>query len=384
MRGALAPAALVVAALSPASGAPVGAGASHAAHAHAPTTIAAPRVGDLTVARLTVLTSGPGTPRLRFTTPTAHRPTVYGAVVATGPHRYVARVVVLRHRGDSAAPLRWSFGAGARSYLEWQVRDVLHQPGVAPGLLAAGADPRAVCSSFSTRFHHLAGAALAMSAGAFGTDACLLAAHALLPAPGFGRAAHVTVPAGFLSAYPKVSVAVQGTGTVVGPVAGIACGARCAGYVRAGHGGTLTALPASGWTFAGWTGACAGRGPCAVTGTTAFHAVARFAPSGASPSSTPVLPDRTGAQLYEFAVHLTHDTVAAGEVEIVAADNGQDDHQLAVRDANGTVLGQTALIHPGGEATLDVALAPGTYDVYCPTANHEALGMITTLTVASG
>jgi len=123
-----------------------------------------------------------------------------------------------------------------------------------------------------------------------------------------------------------------------------------------------------------------------VTGTEAFVAHATFAkdPSPASPSpSAAAVPHRTGAQLYEFGIYLAHATVAAGSVQVVAADIGEDDHQLAIRDSNGTVLDTTPLLHPHDEATLDVALAPGTYTVFCPTANHEQLGMVTTLTVVA-
>lgn len=382
----LAPVALALAALSPLShsAAAPAAPSVHTGHGHAPTAIAPPRVGDLTVARLTVTTTNGTVPKLRFITPRKHRPTVYGSLVAAGPHRYVARVAVLRHRGNSGAALTWSFGPGTHADLEWQVRDVLHQPGVAPGLLDAGADPRRVCAAFGTGFRHVAGPALSLGANAFGTDACLLAAHAEQPMPGLQKATHLRVPAGFLSTYPLVSVDVEGSGTVVEPLAGIACPGRCSGYVRAGHGGMLTALAGSGYGFAGWQGACAGSGPCAVTGTAPFSVTAEFVPTLASPSpSAPALPSRTGASLYEYKVHLTHDTVAAGSVQIVAADNGEDDHQLSIRDSNGTVLDTTPVMHPHDEATLDVALAPGTYYVFCPTANHEALGMITTLTVVA-
>jgi plastocyanin len=223
-----------------------------------------------------------------------------------------------------------------------------------------------------------------MASRALGTDACLLAAHDRQPMPGLEKATHLHVPAGFLNAYPRVTVDVLGGGTVVGPAAGIACGTRCTGYVRAGHGGTLTPLPAPGWKFGGWHGACAGPGTCAVKGSAAFSVTATFVqvPAAAPPSpSASALPTRTGAQLYEYEVHLTYATVAAGQVEIVAGNVGQDDHELAIRDAGGTVLAQTGLLHPHDEATLDVALAPGTYSVFCPLPNHEALGMIATLTV---
>jgi len=244
-----------------------------------------------------------------------------------------------------------------------------------------------VRGAFGAHFRHLAGPTLSLSPAAFGADACLLAAHAQQAMPGLQKATHLHIPAGFLNAYPRVTATLRGSGSVIGPVAGIACGSRCTGYVRAGHGGTLTALAASGWTFSGWQGACTGSGPCVVAGTVPFAVVATFTPTTTapgSPSASPspsALPTRSGAQLGEFFVHLSHATVAAGEVQIVAGNVGEDDHQLSIRDSHGTVLDTTALLHPHDEGTLDVALAPGTYSVFCPTANHESLGMIATLTV---
>lgn len=386
----VAPAALFAAALAPLTQS-AAIPTAHASHPHAPTAITAPRVGDLTVAQLSVSTRNGAVPRVGFTTPTTHKPTVYASVTKTAAHRYTARIVVLRHRGDSGAPLTWSFGTAAHGDLEWQVHDVLHQPGVVPGLLDAGADPHAVCTAFGARFRPVAGPSLALSPTAFGTDACLLAAHAQQPMPGLQKAAHLMVPAGFLNAYPRVTVTVQGRGSVIGSIAGIACGSRCAGYVRAGHGGVLTPLAASGSTFSGWEGACTGSGVCTVAGSAPFAVVATFTSSTApgSPSASPSpsaapLPARTGAQLGEFFVQLSHATVAAGEVQIVAGNVGEDDHQLSIRDSHGTVLDTTALLHPHDEATLDVALAPGTYTVFCPTSNHAALGMVTTLTVQAG
>ena len=63
----------------------------------------------------------------------------------------------------------------------------------------------------------------------------------------------------------NVAKAGTGSGTVVSAPAGISCGATCSTTAPTGTVGTLTATPDSGSTFAGWSGACSGTGPCVVT-----------------------------------------------------------------------------------------------------------------------
>ena len=62
-----------------------------------------------------------------------------------------------------------------------------------------------------------------------------------------------------------VAHAGAGTGTVTSAPAGINCGVDCTEVYNANTVVTLTATPAVGSTFAGWTGACTGKGTCQVT-----------------------------------------------------------------------------------------------------------------------
>ena len=71
------------------------------------------------------------------------------------------------------------------------------------------------------------------------------------------------------AAPPAYSVTVTpsggGSGRVTSSPSGIDCGSTCT-MQAAGHSAvTLTAVPAQGSRFAGWTGACAGTGPCSFT-----------------------------------------------------------------------------------------------------------------------
>ena len=57
----------------------------------------------------------------------------------------------------------------------------------------------------------------------------------------------------------------NGTGTVTSSPAGINCGATCNASFLQGTVVTLTATPAAGSLFAGWSGACTGTGSCQFT-----------------------------------------------------------------------------------------------------------------------
>jgi hypothetical protein len=56
----------------------------------------------------------------------------------------------------------------------------------------------------------------------------------------------------------QLSVAVNGNGTVTSTPSGIDCGSVCEAEFDADTPVTLTATPASGSTFTGWSGACSG------------------------------------------------------------------------------------------------------------------------------
>ncbi|MCC6993022.1 MAG: hypothetical protein IT370_00195 [Deltaproteobacteria bacterium] len=88
-----------------------------------------------------------------------------------------------------------------------------------------------------------------------------------------------TVSASFapLAYQLTVTRAGAGMGTVTSSPAGISCGADCAEIYSYGTSVALTASPAAGSSFAGWSGACAGSGPtCFLTITTASTVTANF------------------------------------------------------------------------------------------------------------
>jgi len=85
-----------------------------------------------------------------------------------------------------------------------------------------------------------------------------------------------------------VTVGGSGTGTVTSDPAGISCGGTCGASFPAATIVTLTATPAAGSTFAGWSGGgCSGTDPCSVTIAAATAVAATFdaAPTGCGEAS---------------------------------------------------------------------------------------------------
>jgi uncharacterized repeat protein (TIGR02543 family) len=74
-----------------------------------------------------------------------------------------------------------------------------------------------------------------------------------------------------------LSVAKSGSGTVISSPGGINCGSACSANYASGTSVTLTASPASGYSFAGWSGGCSGTSTsCTVSMTAARSVTASF------------------------------------------------------------------------------------------------------------
>ena len=80
-----------------------------------------------------------------------------------------------------------------------------------------------------------------------------------------------------------------GSGTVTSDPAGINCGSDCTNTYNSGTNVTLTATPATGSTFAGWSGGfCPGTGTCTVPMSQAITVAATFNEGCSSPPSAPL------------------------------------------------------------------------------------------------
>jgi hypothetical protein len=75
----------------------------------------------------------------------------------------------------------------------------------------------------------------------------------------------------------NLSVSLSGSGTVTSSPSGISCGTTCSASFASGAQVTLTAAPASGANFSGWSGACSGTGSCVVTMNATESVTATFA-----------------------------------------------------------------------------------------------------------
>lgn len=84
-----------------------------------------------------------------------------------------------------------------------------------------------------------------------------------------------------------VSKTGTGSGTITSSPAGIDCGATCSAKYEEGTEVTLTATPASGSTFAGWSGACTGPEACKVTISEARAVTATFTAEAVNPPPPP-------------------------------------------------------------------------------------------------
>ncbi len=74
----------------------------------------------------------------------------------------------------------------------------------------------------------------------------------------------------------NISKSGTGTGSVTSNPAGINCGTTCSSNYSSGSSVTLTATPASGSSFTGWSGACTGTNTCVVTMNAATMVTANF------------------------------------------------------------------------------------------------------------
>ena len=151
-----------------------------------------------------------------------------------------------------------------------------------------------------------------------------------------------------------VGKAGTGSGTVTSSPAGINCGATCSASFNLGTNVTLTATPATGSTFTGWSGACTGTGSCAVTMTAAQSVTATFA--AATPPSTSTLSvtkNGTGTGI----VASNPAGINCGGVCSASFTSGASVTLEAIPDAGSTFAGWSGACTGAGSCTVSISQA---------------------------
>jgi hypothetical protein len=92
-------------------------------------------------------------------------------------------------------------------------------------------------------------------------------------------------------------------------------------------------------------------------------------------------PARLLAFASEFRLGTSRTQAPAGVLVAQLVNNGEDDHDLAVRDARGRIVASTGVVGHGALGRLRVRLRPGRYVLVCTLADHEARGMRAVLVV---
>lgn len=148
-----------------------------------------------------------------------------------------------------------------------------------------------------------------------------------------------TIEAVFVPAKYALTIAKAGTGqgAVTSEPSGINCGATCSAKYPDGTTVTLKATPASGSTFAGWSGACSGTGSCVIQIEAAPAAVTATFQASSEPRPVPV-PTPKPAE----------GTAKAGATAKVKQGKAQVKLSCAGGPCNGT-LKLTAKVTRGGE-----------------------------------
>ena len=96
----------------------------------------------------------------------------------------------------------------------------------------------------------------------------------------------------------------------------------------------------------------------------------------------PELPRTLVVDEFEWGLRPSKRLVAAGLVRLRVYNRGQDDHNLVVRERDGTP--RVVSLKAGDSGTLVARLAPGSYTLVCSLfagtpQSHEALGMSASL-----
>lgn len=136
-----------------------------------------------------------------------------------------------------------------------------------------------------------------------------------------------------------VTTAGAGSGTVTSSPAGLTCPPTCAAAVVSGTTLTLTATPAGGSEFGGWSGSCSGTGTCTITVTAAGAATATFSRASVDASVEGTFFTRNGPRIARRVLNVN-----------LAADEQVRVNMRIVR--NGVILASRTLVAFSGDRNV--------------------------------
>jgi plastocyanin len=93
-------------------------------------------------------------------------------------------------------------------------------------------------------------------------------------------------------------------------------------------------------------------------------------------------PARVQVVAQEFRYALSRQRITSGWAVIELRNAGEDAHDLKMQRVGGKRVYAWPLAPAGTVVEREFRLLPGTYRLYCSTANHRALGMQATLVVS--
>jgi len=98
-------------------------------------------------------------------------------------------------------------------------------------------------------------------------------------------------------------------------------------------------------------------------------------------AATPPPPARVQVVAQEFRYALSRQVIKAGWAIIELRNAGQDPHDLQMQRVGGKRIYVWPTAPAGHVIDREYKLLPGTYRLFCGTANHRQLGMVATLVV---
>ena len=102
--------------------------------------------------------------------------------------------------------------------------------------------------------------------------------------------------------------------------------------------------------------------------------------SGGAASTAPSNP--TAVIVKDFKIEPADIKVQGKTVSLAVTNQGPTIHNVAIRDASGTVIVTTKDLKTGESETISATLAPGSYILFCSLPGHESLGTKGTLEVS--